>query len=81
MLSLEDQMADEPESHTIRLLQEMRAQLTGVQGAISDLRDEMRGGFAEVKLRIGGVTHILTLLAGVSHDHEERITRLETTDR
>jgi hypothetical protein len=38
-------------------------------------------GFAKVNLRIDGMTHILTLPAGVSHNHEERITRLETTDR
>ena len=74
-------MADEPENHAIRLLQEMRTQLTGLQGAVADLRNEVRDGFAKLNLPIDGVTHILTLLAGVSHDHEERITRLETTDR
>lgn len=57
-------MADEPENHTIRLLKEMR--------------EEIRGGFANVNLQIDGLTHILTLLAGRSHDHEERIEKLET---
>jgi hypothetical protein len=74
MLFLEEQMADEPENHTIRLLQEMRAEMADFRRAVMD-------GFAKVNLRIDGMTHILTLLAGVSHDHEERITRLETTDR
>jgi hypothetical protein len=55
------QMVDEPENHTIRLLTEMR--------------EELRAGFANVNLRIDGLTHILTLLAGRSHDHEDRIER------
>lgn len=57
-------MVDEPENHTIRLLKEMR--------------EEMRAEFANVNLRIDGLTHILTLLAGRSHDHEARIEKLET---
>ena len=63
-------MADEPESHTVRLLREMR--------------EEMRGGFTEMRERLDGVdarldglTHIVTLLAGHSHGLEERLTRLE----
>jgi len=57
MLSLEEQMAHQPENHTIRLLQEMRTQLTSLQGAVADLRSEMRDGFAKLNLRIDGVTH------------------------
>jgi hypothetical protein len=63
-------MADEPENHTLRLLQEMR--------------QEMREGFAEmgerlngVDARLDGLTHIVTLLAGHSHGLEERLTRIE----
>ena len=56
-------MADEPENHTIRLLQEMRT--------------EMRQGFDEVNLRMDGLTHILVTLAGHIHQHEQRIERLE----
>ena len=56
-------MPDEPENHTIRLLQEMRA--------------EMRQGFENVNLRIDGLTHILVTLAGHIHQHDERIERLE----
>lgn len=56
-------MPDEPENHTIRLLQEMRA--------------EMRQGFENVNLRIDGLTHILVTLAGHIHQHDERIDRLE----
>ncbi|PAU95029.1 hypothetical protein [Paracoccus salipaludis] len=56
-------MIDDPENHTIRLLQEMRA--------------EMRKGFEDVNLRIDGLTHILVTLAGHIHQHDERIERLE----
>jgi hypothetical protein len=63
-------MADEPENHTIRRLQEMR--------------EEMREGFAEmgerlsgVAARLDGLTHIVRLLAGHSHGLEERLTRIE----
>jgi hypothetical protein len=56
-------MADDPENHTIRLLQEMRA--------------EMRKGFEDVNLRMDGLTHILVTLAGHIHQHEERMERLE----
>lgn len=56
-------MADEPENHTLRLLQEMR--------------QEMREGFDGVNARIDGLTHIVTLLAGYSHGLEKRLTRIE----
>ena len=64
-------MANEPENHTIRLLQEMRAEM---RAEFARVREE----FANVNLRLDGVTHILTLLAGRSHDHEQRIAKLET---
>ena len=56
-------MTDEPENHTIRLLQEMRA--------------EMRKGFENVNLRMDGLTHILVTLASHIHQQDERIERLE----
>jgi hypothetical protein len=89
-------MADEPENHTIRLLQEMRAEM---RAEFARVREEMRTGFmrvweefghvhqqfahiderfADVNLRLDGLTNIVTLLAGQSHDHEERIAKLET---
>jgi hypothetical protein len=34
--------------------------------------------FADVNLRLDGLTNIVTLLAGPSHDHEEWIAKLET---
>uniref|UniRef100_UPI003B52557B hypothetical protein n=1 Tax=Roseovarius indicus TaxID=540747 RepID=UPI003B52557B len=58
-------MADDADNHTIKLLQEMRRE-------ISDR-------FDDVDTRIDGVTHILTLMAGHSHDLDARIESLETT--
>ena len=78
-------MADEPESHTIRLLLELRDEMR-VEFAVIAKRfekvderfDEVNLRFDDVNQRIDGVTHILTLLAGRSHDHEARIAKLET---
>lgn len=57
-------MTDDPENHTLRLLQEMRA--------------EMRDHFAGIEQRIDGNTLILNMLAGLIHDHEQRIDAVET---
>jgi len=56
-------MADETENLTIRLLREMR----------NDMQ-EMREDLAT---RMDGITHIMTLLAGHSHDLEERVSKIE----
>ncbi|KGJ01670.1 hypothetical protein SAMN04487972_1564 [Paracoccus halophilus] len=56
-------MSETPENHTIRLLQE--------------LRKEMREGFDNVNVRMDGITHIMTLLAGHYHNVEERLSALE----
>ena len=56
-------MADEPENLTIRLLQELRAQM-----------QEMR---TDLTQRIDGNTLLLNVVAGITHDHEQRIERLE----
>lgn len=51
------------ENHTIKLLQEMR--------------QEIREQFEQTNTRLDGLTHIVTLLAGHSHDLEERTSALE----
>ena len=56
-------MAENTESHTIKLLQEMRK--------------EMREGFGDVNTRIDGVTHILALMAGHSADLDRRVEDVE----
>jgi hypothetical protein len=57
-------MPDEPENHTVRLLQELR-------GDIRDLKQDLTQ-------RIDGNTILLNLLAGLLQDHEQRLVNLET---
>lgn len=56
-------MADDTENHTVRLLQEMRRE-------VREMHDDLGA-------RINGLTHIITLLAGHSHNLEERVSKLE----
>lgn len=56
-------MTEEPENLTIRLLQELRAEM-----------QEMR---TDLTQRIDGNTLVFNLVAGVVHDHEQRLTILE----
>lgn len=60
-------MVDVPENLTLRLLQELRAELR-----------ELRKDLTQ---RIDGNTLILNLLAGLAHDHEQRIEALEKQER
>jgi hypothetical protein len=71
-------MADEPENHTIRLLKEMRAEMREGFEKVDKRFEKVDDRFDDLSLRVDGITHILTLLAGVSHDHEGRISKLET---
>ena len=56
-------MADETENLTIRLLREMR--------------NDMQEMSEDLATRMDGITHIMTLLAGHSHDLEERVSKIE----
>jgi hypothetical protein len=56
-------MAEEPENLTIRLLRELR-------GEVQELR-------ADLTNRIDGNTVILNMLAGLLHDHEQRLDAVE----
>ena len=56
-------MADEPENLTHRMLREMR--------------QEISERFDEVDTKINGVMHLMALMAGHSHDLEERVATLE----
>ncbi len=65
-------MAEEIENHTLRLLQELRA--------------EMRLGFARLderidvlKTKLDGNTVLLGMVAGIPHDHEKRVEALGAT--
>ena len=52
------------DNHTIKLLQEMRK--------------EIGERFDDVDTRIDGLTHIMTLMAGHSHDLDGRVESLES---
>ena len=60
-------MSETPENHTLRLLKEMRKEM-----------QEMR---EDLTLRIDGITHIMTLLAGHYHNVEDRLSALEENKR
>ncbi|MFM9978758.1 MAG: hypothetical protein ACKVOP_12020 [Sphingomonadaceae bacterium] len=59
-------MAEDVENHTIKLLQEMR-------GEMRALHEKLDG----VSLKVDGNTVLLNLVAGVTHDHEQRLGGLE----
>jgi archaellum component FlaC len=64
-------MADDAENHTIKLLQEMRAEM---RAGFSDVNER----FDDVNTRIDGLSHIVTLLAANMGGHDQRIEDLET---
>ena len=63
-------MSDTPDNHTLRLLQEMRKEM-------QDSRKEMKEMREDLTLRMDGITHIMTLLAGHYHTVEDRLSTLE----
>ena len=69
-------MADDTENHTIRLLQEMRSEMKDMRSDMDKMRSEMRQGFEDTNIRIDGLTHIVTILAGNIYQHDERIQKL-----
>ena len=64
-------MADEPENLTIRLLQELRTEMR-------EMRDDLTARVNDLSTRLNGNTIILSTIAGLYHDHEERIGALES---
>lgn len=64
-------MAEEPESLTLRLLQEMREEAR-------EAREEARESAKDLTNRINGLTVLLTMLPGMVHDHEERLAKVES---
>jgi hypothetical protein len=71
-------MADEPENHTIRLLQELRDEMRVEFTMVRKQLEKVDERFDDMGLRIDGLAHMLMLLAGRSHDHEERLEKLES---
>ena len=71
-------MSEEPENHTIRLLRELRDEMRVEFAMIGKRFEKVDERFDDMGLRIDGLAHMLMLLAGRSHDHEERIAGLES---
>ena len=70
-------MAEEVENHTLRLLQEMRAEMKGQGERLGGIAAEMADMRADLTNRLDGNTLLLNLIAGMPHNHEERIQKLE----
>ena len=70
-------MADEPENLILRLLQEMRFDMQKLQASQIETQEQIK----DLSQRVDGNTLILNLIAGVAHDHEQRIERLEEQER
>lgn len=71
-------MADEPDNLTLRVLQEMREENRQAREEDRQAREEARSTAKDLVQRINGVTVLLTMLAGMVHDHDERLGKLET---
>lgn len=85
-------MADEVENHTLRLLQEMRAEMREGQAEmrteLAATRAEMREGFAEVRERLsivegslGKVIDAVTEIAKVQEKHSVLLIELADSGR
>ena len=72
-------MADDPENHTVRLLQEMRAEMREMRTEVAGVRAEMREGFEDLTTRLNGNTLALNMMMGLLHNHEQRLEKLEAT--
>ena len=70
-------MADEPENLTIRLLQEIRAEMREMRTDLSARVDGLSTRVDDLSTRVDGNAVILNMLAGMWHIQEERIAKLE----
>lgn len=70
-------MAEDPENHTIKLLQEMRREINGRFDKVDERFAKIDDRFDEVDMRIDGLTYIVTMLAGNMGGHTERLDTLE----
>ncbi len=64
-------MAEEPENHTIRLLQELRAEQREMRAELGEMR-------ADLTQRIDGNAILINMVAGLLSNHEDRISILES---
>ena len=71
-------MADEPESLTLRLLHEMRAEMRETRSEVLSRFAAIDERLKDVTQRVNGVAVVMSSVAGITHDHEERIEQLES---
>ena len=64
-------MGDDPENLTLRVPQDLREEMR-------HLRIEMQETKEAVRNRVDGNTPLLTMVAGLVRDHENRIDKLES---
>ena len=64
-------MAEEPENLTLRLLNDLRDE-------VQQLRAEQREMRKDLTQRVNGITLMLSIVAGMTHDHEQRLEALES---
>ena len=64
-------MAEEPENLTLRILQEMRSEL-------NRRLDKVDESIADLSNRVDGISLIMSMVAGLVHNHETRIDKLES---
>ena len=67
-------MPEEPENLTLRILQELREEFRDMRRAQEATSEQI----ADLVQRVDGNTIVFNLVAGVVHDHEERIGKLES---
>ena len=67
-------IADEPENLILRFMQEMRVE----HREFREEQREQRSLLKDLKNRIDGNTVTLSMLAGMIHDQEQRIDKLES---
>ena len=74
-------MADEPESLTIRLLQEMRTDMREMRDDLTKRVDDLSTRVDDLSTRVDGNAVILNMLAGMWHSQDERISKLEASHK
>ncbi len=70
-------MADNTDNLTLKLLQEIRKEMNTRFDVIDKRFDAVDERFDEVEARIGGLTHVIILLANNASQHEDRLENLE----
>ena len=74
------EVADNVDNLTLELLREMRGEMGQMRTEMVQRFDAIDRRFDETDTRLDALTHMVTMLYASHHDHEMRITALETAD-